>query len=60
MRCQEGEGDHVPGLGTRTGSTLLFSTTMRFYDIKQGRNCSFLTSSLIGIKAKQSDRREFC
>ena len=48
MRCQEG-GDHVPGLGTRTGSTLLFSTTVRFYDIKKRRNCSFLTSSSIGI-----------
>ena len=26
MRCQEEEeGDHVPGLGTRAGSTLLFA-----------------------------------
>ena len=53
MRCQEKEeeeevgGDHVPGLGTRAGSTLLFSTTARFCDIKKRRNCSFLTSSLI-------------
>ena len=38
MRCQEEEeegGDHVPGLGTRTDNTLLFSTTARFCDIKQ-------------------------
>ena len=48
MRCQE-EGDYVPGLGTRAGSTLLFSTTTRFCDIKQRRNCSFLTSSSIAI-----------
>ena len=47
MRCQE--GDHVPELGTRAGSTLLFSTTTRFRDIKQRRNCSFLTSSSIAI-----------
>ena len=62
MRCQEGEeeGDHVPGLGTRTGSTLLFSATARFYDIKRRRNCSFLTSSSIAIKAKRSNRRESC
>ena len=53
MRCQEEEegGDPpiVPGLGTRTDSTLLFSTTTRFCDIKQRRNCSFLTSSSIAI-----------
>ena len=54
MRCQEEEeeeeeGDHVPGLGTREGSTLLFSTTARFCDIKQRRNCSFLTSISIAI-----------
>ena len=52
MRCQEEEeegGDHVPGLGTRAGSILLFSTTTRFCDIKQRRNCSFLTSSSIAI-----------
>ena len=55
MRCQEEveqeeeEGDHVPGLGTRAGSTLLFSTTARFCDIKRRRNCSFLTSSSIAI-----------
>ena len=51
MRCQEEEeeGDHVPGLGTRAGSTLLFSTTARFCDIKQRRNCSFLTSISIAI-----------
>ena len=40
MRCQE--GDNVPGLGTRTGSTLLFSTTVQVYDIKQRRNCSLI------------------
>ena len=49
MRCQEGgegEGEReeegggeddpppVPRLGTRTGSTLLFSTTTRFCDMK--------------------------
>ena len=54
MRCQEEveeeERDHVPGLGTRAGSTLLFSTTARFCDIKQRRNCSFLTSSSIAIQ----------
>ena len=33
---EEEEVDHVPGLGTRTGSTLLFSTTVRFCAIKQG------------------------
>ena len=52
MRCQEEEGGDppiVPGLGTRTDSTLLFSTTTRFCDIKQRRNCSFLTSSSIVI-----------
>ena len=51
MCCQEEdeEGDHVPGLGTRAGSTLLFSTTAGFCDIKQRRNCSFLTSSSIAI-----------
>ena len=41
MRCQEGgeEDDPplVPRLGTRTGSTLLFSTTTRFCDMKQKR-----------------------
>ena len=37
------------GLGTRKGSTLLFSTTARFCDIKQRRNCSFLTSRSIAI-----------
>ena len=53
MRGQEGgEGDEddpplVPRLGTRTGSTLLFSTTKRFSDMKQKRNYSFLTSRLI-------------
>ena len=52
MRCQEGEGEEddpplVPRLGTRTGSTLLFSTTTRFCDIKQKRNYSFLTSRSI-------------
>ena len=52
MLCQEEEdeeGDHVPGLGTRADSTLLFSTTARFCDIKQRGNCSFLTSSSITI-----------
>ena len=50
MRCQEGGGGGeeddpplVPRLGTRTGSTLLFSTTTRFCDVKQKRNYSFLT-----------------
>ena len=51
MRCQEegGEDDPplVPRLGTRTGSTLLFSTTTRFSDMKQKRNYSFLTSRSI-------------
>ena len=53
MRCQEGGGGGeddpplVPRLGTRTGSTLLFSTTMRFCDMKQKRNYSFLTSRSI-------------
>ena len=50
MRCQEGEEDDpplVPRLGTRTGSTLLFSTTTRFCDMKQKRNYSFLTSRSI-------------
>ena len=55
MRCQEGEGGggeeddppFVPRLGTRTGSTLLFSTTTRFCDMKQKRNYSFLTSRSI-------------
>ena len=51
MRCQEGgeEDDPplVPRLGTRTGSTLLFSTTTRFCDMKQKRNYSFLTSRSI-------------
>ena len=53
MRCQE-EGEEeeddpplVPRLGTRTGSTLLFSTTTRFSDMKQKRNYSFLTSRSI-------------
>ena len=52
MRCQEGGGEEddpplVPRLGTRTGSTLLFSTTTRFCDMKQKRNYSFLTSRSI-------------
>ena len=52
MRCQEGGGGEddpplVPRLGTRTGSTLLFSTTTRFCDMKQKRNYSFLTSRSI-------------
>ena len=53
MRCQEGEGGEeddpplVPRQGTRTGSTLLFSTTTRFCDMKQKRNYSFLTSRSI-------------
>ena len=52
MRCQEGEGEEddpplVPRLGTRTGSTLLFSTTTRFCDMKQKRNYSFFTSRSI-------------
>ena len=52
MRCQEGEEGEddpplVPRLGTRTGSTLLFSTTTRFSDMKQKRNYSFLTSRSI-------------
>ena len=51
MRCQEGgeEDDPplVPRLGTKTGSTLLFSTTTRFCDMKQKRNYSFLTSRSI-------------
>ena len=52
MRGQE-EGEEeddpplVPRLGTRTGSTLLFSTTTRFSDMKQKRNYSFLTSRSI-------------
>ena len=52
MRCQE-EGEEeddpplVPRLRTRTGSTLLFSTTTRFSDMKQKRNYSFLTSRSI-------------
>ena len=54
MRCQEGGGGGeeddpplVPRLGTRTGSTLLFSTTTRFCDMKQKRNYSFSTSRSI-------------
>ena len=57
MRCQEGEGGEgeeddpppVPRLGTRTGGTLLFSTTTRFCDMKQKRNYSLLTSRSIAI-----------
>ena len=44
MRCQEKEeegGDHVPGLGTRAGSTLLFSTTARFCDINKDETARF-------------------
>ena len=56
MRCQEGGGREeddpplVPRLGTRTGSTFLFSTTTRFCDMNQKRNYSnysFLTSRSI-------------
>ena len=48
MRCQEEDDPPlVPRLGTRTGSTLLFSTTTRFCDMKQKRNYSFLTSRSI-------------
>ena len=53
MRCQEEEGGGeddpplVPRLGTRTGSTPLFSTTTRFWDMKQKRNYSVLTSRSI-------------
>ena len=64
MRCQEGgeEDDPplVPRLGTRTGSTLLFSTTTRFCDMKQKRNYSFLTSRSMLKQATRSDRRECC
>ena len=51
MRCQEEEEEEgqVPGLGTRTGSTLWFSTTARFCDIKQRRNCSFLMRFIVGV-----------
>ena len=52
MCCQEEEDHHVPGLGMRTGSKLLFSTTVWFCDIKQRRNRSFLTSSSIAITSK--------
>ena len=45
MRCQEDKddegGDHIPGLGTRAGSTLLFSTTARFCGIKQDETAHF-------------------
>ena len=46
MRCQEKEeeeegGDHVPGLGTRAGSTLFFSTTARFCDINKDETARF-------------------
>ena len=58
MRCQEGEGEDdpplVPRLGTRTGSTLLFSTTTRFCDMKQKRNYSFLTSRSIAKTIRSS------
>ena len=53
MRCQEEGGEEeddpplVPRLGTRTGSTLLFSTTTLFSDMKQKRNYSLLTSRSI-------------
>ena len=47
MRCQE-EGS---GTGYEDGQHA-FSTTVRFCDIKQRRNCSFLTSSSIAIKAR--------
>ena len=46
---EEEEGDHILGLGTRAGSTHLFSTTVRFCDIKQRQNCSFLTFISIAI-----------
>ena len=51
---EEGEGDHVPGLGTRAGSTLLFSTTARFCVIKQDEAAHFLTSSSIAITSLRS------
>ena len=60
MRCQEGEGGEeddpplVPRLGTRTGSTLLFSTTTRFCDMKKKRNYSFLTSRSIAKTIRSS------
>ena len=66
MRCQEGGGGEeddsplVPRLGTRTGSTLLFSTTTRFCDMKQKRNYSFLTSRSIAKTSYTIDRRECC
>ena len=49
MCCQGEEDDPplVPRLGTRTGTTLLFSTTTWFCDMKQKRNYSFLTSRSI-------------
>ena len=46
------------GLGTRTGSTVLFSTTARFCDIKQRRNYSLSSSRSIKSQAKRSDRQE--
>ena len=63
MRCQEGEEDDpllVPRLGTRTGSTLLFSITTRFCDMKQKQNYSFLTLDRLLKQATRSDRRECC
>ena len=38
-----------PGLGTTVGSTLLFSITARFGDIKQQSNCLFSFSYSIQI-----------
>ena len=55
MRGQEGG---VPGLGTRTGSTLLFSTTARFCDMKHDEITHFRLLVRLRQLAKRSDRQE--
>ena len=70
MHCQEEEEEEeeeeggdppiVPGLGTRTDSTLLFSTTTRFYDMKQKRTAHFVLIDRLLKQAKRSDHRESC
>lgn len=48
----------IPGLGTRTGSTILFSITARFCDIKLRRKCSFLSFWSIQTTRKYYLQRE--
>ena len=48
----------ISGLGTRTGSTLFFSTTARFCDIKNDETAHFRLLVRLQQLVKRSDRQE--